>query len=399
MRSTQRTKRALAIVAAVAVLVAGVALSRSGDDDPTADGATSLVASEGGPPAPDPSPESDCALRYVAGGDGVVAGTDASDTDRYSNKLLEKLRASPSNGPWCLNNTSVDPTSTGDYVDRVDANGQTQRGLANDLRPRLITLEVGRQNSVIVEHVSTCLTLIKNHEFLAANVCALAVLNAQPAFDQLRDELANILNGYRVQMDGNPQLVVAVLGYFNPYPSATDVATDIPGFCADLVDTIPTCTARWIQLPPALVTLDQVVRKLNRTIEGVVKPFRTASQGRYFFINPYDEFKDHCTEMTVKIQTSVYHPTNTVDNHNTDEDFGCSDGGDTWIASDGVGGFLPPFLYLTPAVNGVLLLALQQTTGMGINPNADGHECLADMIYQATKNKLGIPEAPEEPCS
>lgn len=358
---------------------------------------TQLTAS-GALPDPDPDPTTDCARRYVAGGDGVVKGTDSSGDDRYSNKLLEKLKASPSNGPWCLYNTSVDSTTSGEYVDRVDGNGQTQRALANDLRPNLITLQVGRQDTLIKEHISTCLTLIKNHDFIEANVCALAVLNAQPVFDNLRDELANILNGYKVQMAGNPDLVVAVLGYFNPYPAATKVATDIPGFCSDLVDTMPTCTIRWILLPPALITLDQVVKKLNDTIKPVVDQFTTASQGRYVFLNPYAKFKDHCTEMTVKIQTTVYHPTNTVDNHNTDEDFGCSDGGTTWIASDGNGGFKPPFLYLTPAINGVLLTALQQTTGMGINPNDKGHACLADMVYQAVKNKLDIPEQPTEPC-
>lgn len=393
MRMLRACRKVAVIGTVAAVIAAGVALAAVAMPS----GSSGVVAAEG-PPAPDPGPTTDCALRYVAGGDGVVKGTDSSDTDRYSNQLLEKLKASPSNGPWCLYNTSVDPTSSGEYVDRVDGNGQTQRALANDLRPRLITLEVGRQNTIIKEHITTCLKFIKDHDFIEANVCALAVLAAQPAFDTLRDELANILNGYKVQMDGNPDLVVAVLGYFNPYPAATSVATDIPGFCSDLQDTIPTCLVRWIMLPPALVTLDQIVKKLNSTIEPVVKQFRTASQGRYFFINPYDKFKDHCTEMTVKIQTTVYHPTNTVHNHNTDEDFGCSDGDDTWIASDGNGGFKTPFLYLTPAVTGVLLTALQQTTGMGINPNKDGHACLADMVYQTVKNKLDIPEAPEEPC-
>lgn len=386
-------RQVVAGAAVVAVALAGLAVTadRRTDDD--------RVIEAAGPPAPDPSPTTDCSLRYVAGGDGVVKGTDSSDSDRYSNQLLEKLKAAPSNGPWCLHNTSVDPTSTGDYRDRVDGGGQTQQGQANDLRPRLITLEVGRQNAVIKEHVTTCLSKIKDHDFIEANICALAILNAQPVFDALRDDLTEILNDYKVQMAGNPDLVVAVLGYFNPYPAATSASSDLVSLCTDLTDTIPTCTSRWILLPPALVTLDQVVRKLNSTIEPVVAKFTAASQGRFVFVNPYEKFKKHCTKMQVNIQTTVYHPTNTVHPHNSDEDFGCSDGGDTWIASDNVGGFKTPLIYLTPAMNGVLLTALQQTTGMGINPNKDGHECLAEMIYEAVKIKLDIAEAPKEACS
>ncbi|MGH3646567.1 MAG: hypothetical protein ACRDTM_05260 [Micromonosporaceae bacterium] len=357
-------------------------------------GADAGAASDDLPPPDDPC-DTDAALRYVAGGDAVVLGAkkdspkeEISSSERYSDQLL-KDRLQPVPGPWCLYNTSVNPTDTDKYVSEGIP---TQQSKAHELRPTLITLTLGRQNSTIVDHVTKCFKNVKDHDFLDANTCALAVLNNATAWKKLNDDLSGILNKYKIQQDGNPRLVVAVTGYFNPYPSATSVATEIPGFCAKLVDTIPTCTARWILLPPALVTLDQVVKKLNETIKKVVDKFIWTSQGRFFFVNPYDKFKDHCMRMEVEIKTQVYHPTNTVDKHDSKNDFGCDD---EWIVSDGDDGQKPPFLYLTPAANGVLIVATQKTVGMGIYPNADGHDCIADLIWEATKNKLGVPEPPK----
>jgi len=359
-------------------------------------------------PDPDPDCSTDIARRYVAGGDGVVhpaKDTDeehSSKTDRYPDKLLEKLQETP--GPWCEFNT-MDEVTTGstmtvDTDDYRDDGNPTQQSQAHSLRPTLITLTLGRDNTGIQQHVTTCMDQIRDHNFLQANACALAVLAAQPAWDKLERDLADILGKYKTQMDGNPNLVVAVTGYFNPYPSALDVTTKIPGFCAKLVDTIPTCTLRWVLLPPALVVLDQVVKRLNTTIEGVVDQFETNSRGRYFFVNPYDEFKDHCMTFHVKIETKVYHPTNTVDQHDSEQDFGCST---TWIDDDGDSSHFPP-VYLMPAVNGVLIYFAQTTTKMGLYPNADGHKCIASLIYEAKtddglllKNKLNIPEAAQDP--
>jgi len=354
-----------------------------------------LAPAEPLPPPADPC-QTDAARRYVAGGDAVVRGAKnddpeyLSESDRYSEQLLTKLQETP--GPWCLFNTSKAPTDTDKYVSE---DAPTQQAKAHDLRPRLITLTLGRQNSTIVDHVVKCFKNVKDHDFLEANTCALNVLNGSH-WDKLTKDLSEILNRYMVQMDGSPQLVVAVTGYFNPYPSATSVATEVPGFCNKLQDTIPTCTIRWLMLPPALVTLDQVVKKLNETIKTVVDKFTWTSQGRFFFVNPYDKFKDHCMKLEVEIKTKVYHPPNTVHQHDSKNDFGCDE---PWIESDTHDGTKSPFIYLTPAVTGVLILATQTTKGMGIYPNAKGHKCIADLIWQATKEKLGIPEPPEDACT
>ncbi len=42
---------------------------------------------------------------------------------------------------------------------------------------------------------------------------------------------------------------------------------EIAPLCVPLIDTIPTCTIRWAQLPPALEILDQVFQKLNQTLK------------------------------------------------------------------------------------------------------------------------------------
>ncbi len=329
------------------------------------------------------------ARRYVAGGDGVVKGTHSSETDRFPKQLLDE-HLTPSPGPWCVYNTSTDPGTTSSFV----TGSNSQQSQAWNLRPNLITLSIGRQNSRWVDQIDKCFKNIKDHDFLEANTCALAILADTGAATTLRNNLSNILNKFKTQMAGSPNLVVAVTGYYNPYPAATSVATKIPGFCAQLQDTIPTCIARWVQLPPALVILDQVVKRLNATIEPVVKQFRQSSQGRFFFVNPYDKFKDHCMTMNVTIKTRVYHPPNTVHQHDTQKtNFGCSE---NWVASDGNQGTKSPFLYLTPAVTGVLLTATQTTEDMGFNPNADGHDCISDLIWEAVKNKLGVPEPPAE---
>jgi len=338
-----------------------------------------------------PAAAVDCARRYVAGGDGVVVGTGVSSSDRYSDKLMSD-HLTPSPGPWCLYNTAADPTKTSTYM------SDGQQSTAWNLKPvRLITLQVGRQNDVIVDHVTKCLQNIKDHDFADATACASAILANTGAWSTLTSELSQILNTYKIQMSGNPGIVIAVVGYFNPYQTdLVSVAADITSLCTGLVDTIPTCTARWVLLPPALTALDQVVQMLNTTIKNVVSKFTWASQGRFVFVNPYDKFKSHCAKMDVEIKTTVFHPPFTIHQHDKQVDFGCST---PWIVDDGSAGTKNPFPYLTPATSGILIAASQTTSGLGINPNADGHDCISDLIWEAVKIKLGVPEAPATPCS
>jgi hypothetical protein len=145
-------------------------------------------------------------------------------------------------------------------------------------------------------------------------------------------------------MAGRPQLVVALLGYPNPYPTALSATTNVPLLCVPLVDTIPTCTVRWSQLPQALVTIDQVFQKLNTTIENSLKPFQAGPWGnRYRFVDTYTKLRDHCMKMDISIKTTVNHGQFT-DQHDSQRDFGCSD---PWFVEGGVGTKIPD--YLDPA--------------------------------------------------
>jgi hypothetical protein len=351
-----------------------------------------------------------CARYYVATGDGVVYGSDADNNGAqdlntaYPQKLLDKfLKPTPSgSGPWCLKNVSFDSTTTDNYVnDKQNGQISTQQGLGSYYKPTLVTVMVGRQNNGIVDSITTCLDEMKHHNFIVLNTCALGVLLNQSLWDKLTKDLSGILGKYQTQMSGMPKLVVAVPGYFNPYPHADTVASKVPGFCAQLEDTIPTCIARWLMLPPALVTLDQVVKKLNSTIQAVVQKFTIGNQGRFVYVNTYDQMNDHCMTMNVTIRTTIFHPPSTVHEHDTDKtNFGCDT---TWIGTDGkdVNFGVDTFTYLPPAVDGILINTSHDTTDLGVNPNDSGHTCIATLIWYAVYQKLGYPAnpLPKSDCS
>lgn len=352
-------RRPLTVAAALALLVAGVFVA--------------LLT----PPAE----AVDCARRYVAGGDHLPAGHDVSTTERFPNQLLdEKLTKSP--GPWCLFNTAANGTTSSSYI----SGGQLAQSW--NLRPDLITLTVGGENTPIVNLVTSCFDKVKDHDFYGANACAAAVLANGTAWTNLKNNLVSILNTYKTQMAGRPGLVVAVTGYPNPFPTATSAIVDMPLLCVPLIDTTLTCTARWSALPPALEVIDQAVNKLNATIKSAVEPFAVASQGRFVFVDVYPKMRDHCMKMDVSIKTTVYHGTYT-DAHDSSRDFGCSD---PWFVEGTMGFGIPT--YLDPAATGVLMTKTQTTSGMGVHPDEDGADCISDLVWEAVKIKLGVPEPP-----
>ena len=172
-------------------------------------------------------------------------------------------------------------------------------------RPDLITLTVGEQNNTIVNLVTDCFDKVKDHDFAGGMSCAAAILGNSSLWTNLNLNLTTIQQQYRVIMAGRPKLMVAVTGYPNPYPKSTDTIAKIAELCVPLIDTIPTCTARWVQLPPALEVIDQVFKKLNTTIENAVKPFAIGSGGRFVFVDTYTKTRDHCMKMEVTIKTTV----------------------------------------------------------------------------------------------
>jgi hypothetical protein len=335
-----------------------------------------------------------CGLRYVATGDDIPAGHDVGQMERYPDHLFnDHLKKW---GAWCEYDVAQNGTTSPTEI----SGGQLAQTW--NYRPDLITLTIGEQNTTIVKLVTDCFDDVKSHDFTGASVCAASILGNTGLWTNLNLNLTTIFQQYRMILAGRPKLVIAVTGYPNPYPKSTDAAARIVELCPPLIDTIPTCTARWVQLPPALDAIDQVFKKLNTTIANAVSPFSTGSAGRFVFVNTYDKLRDHCMKMEVSFKTQVEHPEEDGAVHEHDSpsavNFGCSE---PWFVAGSDGTDIPT--YLLPAAIGILIQESQTTSGMGVYPNDDGQKCIADLIWEADtiepgvtplKWKLSVPEAP-----
>jgi len=250
------------------------------------------------------------------------------------------------------------------------------------MRPDLLTLQLGEQNSTIVDLVKSCFDKVKDHDFAGAMACAAVILGNSTLWTNLTNNYTTILQQTRVMQSQRPLLVVAVVNYPNPYPQSTDVLGNIASLCTGVMDNIAPCFTRWTQLPPTLELLDQVFQKLNTTLKNALGPFQAGPSGnRWVYVDDYPKFKSHCMTMKVKLYTTVEHPEEegVVHEHDSDEvNFGCSK---NWFVEGTVGTAQPN--YLIPSAPGVLINWMQTTTGMGVYPNADGHKCLSDAIWDA----------------
>jgi hypothetical protein len=317
-------------------------------------------------------------LRYVAAGDHIPAGHEVSQDERFPSQLAkDHLFGATENDPsgWCVYNVAKNDTTSATY------NSGGQLAETWNYFPDLITLTVGEENTTVVNLVTSCFDKIKDHDFAGGNACASQVLANTTLWTDLTKDLTTTLQQYHMIMAGRPQLVVAVTGYPNPYPKALDAAAKVATLCPPLQDTIPTCTARWVQLSPALQVIDQTFVKLNDTIKNALGPFQAGPSGnRFVYVDTYTKTRDHCMKMEVEIKTRVYHPPNTVHQHNspTAVNFGCSD---PWYVAGSDGTAKPN--YLVPAATGILLDWSQTTKGMGIHPNQKGHKCIADLVWEA----------------
>src|SRR5262245_7795980 len=311
---------------------------------------------------------------YVASGDDVPNAHDLNDnTKRYPEQLVNDHIKSPG---WCLYNQGKNGQTSSGYI--------TGGGLANayNMRPDFLTIQLGEQNATIVKLITDCFDKVKDHDFSGASTCAAQILANSSLWTDLRNNYTTILQQTRVMMSQRPQLVVAVVNYPDPYPHADTATEKIAELCVPLIDTIPTCTARWAQLPPALIALNQVFQKLNSTLKDSMAPFNQGPSGnRWVYVDAYSKLRDHCMKMEVTIRTTVENPEEEGAVHEHDSptvNFGC----DTpWFVAGSDGTASPD--YLDPAAIGVLIEKSQTTSGMGVYPNSDGHKCIDDAIWEA----------------
>ena len=330
---------------------------------------------------------------YVASGDDLTKGKALDDDPkRYPEQLLADHIKAPG---WCLFNQAKSGQTSSSYI---SGGGLSS---AYNMRPDFLTLQLGEQNATVVNLITSCFDKVKDHDFTGASACGSQILGNSSLWTNLKSNYTTFLQSTRIMASQRPQLVVAVVNYPNPYPQSLDVADEIVTLCVPLIDTIPTCTVRWAQLPPALLVLDQVFQKLNQTLKESLAPFQAGPNGnRWVYVDTYPKFKDHCMTMKVTIKTKVEHPeqSGAVHDHDSQEvNFGCST---TWFVEGDDGTAKPN--YLLPATPGVLIEWSQTTKGMGVYPNADGHQCIGDAIWEADtidpgttplKWKLGYGEA------
>jgi hypothetical protein len=299
---------------------------------------------------------------------------------------------------WCVYDIAQNGTTSSGY------NSGGQLATTWQRQPDFITLSVGEQNSTIVNLVNQCFNNVKSHDFASATSCATQISANAQLFTNLTNDLNSTLQQYRMIMAGRPGLVVAVLGFPDPYPQAGAVTADITELCTNTVDAITSCSTRWAQLPAALLALDTVVQKLNTTIQNAVSPFTIGSQGRFVFVNPYDKFKSgsstsHGHEMKIDVTLrldQVCHLCGTegsyVDNHKSERNVGS---GSPWFQAGSDGTDVPLYLQPPDQINDppVVIIQLSQTTsGMGVYPNDAGNKCISDLIWEAVKWKLNTGE-------
>jgi hypothetical protein len=331
---------------------------------------------------------------YVASGDDIANGHDLNDNEkRYPEQLAEEHIKTPG---WCLYNQGKDGQTSSAFI----SDGGLSK--AYNMRPDLLTIQLGEQNDPASKILNDCFDKVKDHQFLNASSCAAQILANVGLWENLKKNYTTILQQTRIMAFSRPKLVVAIVNYPNPYPQAADVVGPYVNMCTQLVDTIQTCLTRWNQLPAALVAIDQVFQKLNQTLKDAVAPFQAGPNGsRWVLVDVYPKFKNHCMEMNVSIFTTVFHPPSTIDTHNSiNNNIGCSE---NWFTETYSGNRIPD--YLPPAATGILLTYTQTTRNMGKYPNSDGHECIAHAIWEADtiepgttplKWKLGYAEEADE---
>jgi hypothetical protein len=318
---------------------------------------------------------------YVASGDDIPNGHDLNDNSkRYPEQLLANHLISPG---WCLYNQGSNGQTSSSYL--------TGGGLANayNQRPDLLTVQLGEENSPMVNAIKSCFDKIKDHDFSGGNACAAQILASSSLWTDLTSNFTTILQYTRIMASQRPGLVVAVLNYANPYPQATDASTKLAQLCPLVIDSYLSCLTRWLQLPPALATLDQVFQKLNKTLKDAMAPFQQGPNGwRWVYVDIYTPFKGHEMKMDVTLKDDqVCHFCGTTatyeDSHQGEKNIGTDK---AWWIEGSDGTKTPDYLYTPgPIINPpVVIEQVSQTTkGMGVWVNGDGQKCIADAIWDA----------------
>src|SRR6185369_16084416 len=135
---------------------------------------------------------------------------------RYPERLLADHLKSPG---WCLYNQGKNGQTSSAFI--------TAGGLSNayNMRPDLLTIQLGEQNDPVVKLLNDCFDNVKDHQFLQASSCAAQILGNSNLWDNMKKNYTTILQQTKIMQFSRPKLVVAVVNYPNPFPQALDVVS------------------------------------------------------------------------------------------------------------------------------------------------------------------------------
>ena len=307
---------------------------------------------------------------------------DLNDNDkRYPEQLLADHLISPG---WCLYNQGKNGQTSSAYI---SGGGLSS---AYNMRPDLLTIQLGEQNTPMVNAITKCFDKIKDHDFSGGNSCAAAILANASLWTNLRNNYTTILSYTQIMAAQRPGLVIGHRQLPEPVPAGERRADEVPRAVPDGRSTARSAaSSAGRRLPPALTTIDKVFQKLNQTLKDSLAPFRQGPNGcRWVYVDVYPKFKSHGMKMEVTLRDDeVCHFCGTsasyTDNHEGTKNIGTDK---AWWIEGSDGTKLPDYLYIPgPLIDPpVVIVKVSQTTkGMGVWVNSDGMKCIDDAIWEA----------------
>lgn len=357
---------------------------------------------------PTPTPEP---FQYMATGDSIPSGVDlgtSCDNDpdcpgapekAYPEKLKQKLDGFSVS----LHNIACSGATTIQYLDGEYGYGEpdlcaqaaSRRGQlmeAVSAEPDLVTVTVGVDDFVLSrlydapEPFGCVQNFLLRGDFPGALKCERDILNDKEAWDGLRARLEMILGRYAHEMTSNSRLVVVVTGYYNPVP--THVELPVPW--KQLCDGLSACRGPVRDMNKALLLGDKILRKLNYdVIEPAVSRYWSSTGGRIIWADLYGQFEGQCIPISLTFDVTVKGLTQNYGPYNV----GCAES-ERWIAPR------EAFSHTTTLVSRRnLTVNLTIATDDGVHPNEEGHQCIANAVWEGVKEQLGSTEAPvADPC-
>lgn len=355
------------------------------------------------PPTPTPTPtRTDTAtptptatprptLRYTATGDSIPSGVDlgascsnsappcvSAPNHAYPSKLADRLTPSLVRNIAC-SGAGSDAYLTTDSCKR----SQLTQALSRDFD--LLTITVGADDGILNGFVP-CLHKLPDSR--AAAQCANSLENSSTLWSGLATRLDSILGRYKAYLNTHPKSVVVETDYYNPVPKpASGAQWDIARGAACRAYAVQAtkrlagskfsqaesqCETFLNDLNGLFASAGRIVDKLNKTIQDAVS---RAATDQIRFVSVHSAFDGHCSPILVdaRVNTTWFAIGN----------FGCSEAS-SWIAAtqreeSQAHGF-------------------RVAITVGVHPSDVGQQCIANLIWNATKGNFGYSGVADAKC-